>query len=157
MKPILLATDGSPYAAEATLEAFQLALRIGAPLLAITVANVVVPPYAHDGYANKTARPLMELEDERVSAVLEETRAAAEAGLECETGRASGPVVAEICDLARARNARMIVIGAHGWGPIRRVIHGSVSRELVEDAPCPVVVVQNTHALSHQSAIKETP
>jgi len=84
MKPILLATDGSPYAAEATLEAFQLARRLGAPLLAITVANIVVPPYAYDGYA-EAVRKLMDIEDERVSTVLAETKAAADAaGLECE-------------------------------------------------------------------------
>jgi nucleotide-binding universal stress UspA family protein len=152
MKPILLATDGSPYAAEATLEAFQLARRLGAPLLAITVANIVVPPYAYDGYA-EAVRKLMDIEDERVSTVLAETKAAADAaGLECETVRASGPVVAEICELARAREARIIVVGAHGWGPIRRAIHGSVSQGLAEDAHCAVLVVRHTDAPNRQGA-----
>jgi hypothetical protein len=35
----------------------------------------------------------------------------------------------------------MIVVGAHGWGPLRRVVHGSVSTAVVHQARCPVLVV----------------
>jgi nucleotide-binding universal stress UspA family protein len=144
MKPIILATDGSPYSAEATLEAFRLARTLAAPLVAIAVASVVVPPYAYDGFA-EAAEKLLEAEDERIAGILAETLAAAEAaGLACETVFASGPVVREICELAHARSARLIVVGAHGWGPIRRVIHGSVSQHLAEDAPCAVLVVRHS-------------
>src|SRR5690242_21688292 len=36
----------------------------------------------------------------------------------------------------------MIVVGAHGWGPLGRVLHGSVSGSLLDDPPCPVLVVR---------------
>jgi Universal stress protein UspA and related nucleotide-binding proteins len=150
MKPILLATDGSPHAAEATFEAIELARKLEAPLLAITVTNIVVPPYVYNGYG-EAVQKLLEVEDERVSAVLAETKAAAgAAGLACETVRTSGPVVQEICELASARGARAIVVGAHGWGPIRRAVHGSVSQELVHDAPCAVLVVRRSDEPNHQ-------
>jgi nucleotide-binding universal stress UspA family protein len=150
VKPILLATDGSPYAAEATLEAIELAQRLGTPLLATAVTNVIVPPYAFDGFA-EAAQKLLEVEDEHASAVLAEvTAAATAAGVVCDTVRTSGPVVQEICQLARASGARTIVVGAHGWGPIRRTIHGSVSQGLIEDAPCAVLVVRHSEAHSHQ-------
>src|SRR5437764_2929481 len=45
MKPIVLATDGSPSAAEATLTAVELAKALGAPLVAVSVEHVVVPGY----------------------------------------------------------------------------------------------------------------
>ena len=46
MKPILLATDGSSSADAATREAIDLAHAFGAPLLVVSVAHTVVPPYA---------------------------------------------------------------------------------------------------------------
>ena len=36
----------------------------------------------------------------------------------------------------------MIVVGAHGWGPIRRLWHGSVSIAVLHEAHCPVLVVR---------------
>jgi nucleotide-binding universal stress UspA family protein len=36
----------------------------------------------------------------------------------------------------------MIVIGAHGWGSLGRLWHGSVSMAVVHDAHCPVLVVR---------------
>jgi nucleotide-binding universal stress UspA family protein len=153
MRPIVLATDGSPYAAEATFEAFRLARSFDAPLIAICVANIAIPPYAFAGNP-EAIRTLEQTENDRVGTVLSETRAAAEAaGLSCETVGASGPVAQAIRELARARGARMLIIGAHGWGPIRRAIHGSVSLQLVQDAPCPVLVTRQSPALNHQGGI----
>ena len=43
MGPILLATDGSPSAAEATREAIELARALGAPLIAAAVEHVSAP------------------------------------------------------------------------------------------------------------------
>jgi nucleotide-binding universal stress UspA family protein len=58
----------------------------------------------------------------------------------------SGPIVEEICKVAHDRAARMIVAGAHGWGPIKRLLHGSISTGLLRAAPCPVLVVSgDTH------------
>jgi hypothetical protein len=38
--------------------------------------------------------------------------------------------------------ASTIVIGAHGWGAIRRLAFGSVSLALLTNAPCPVLVAR---------------
>jgi hypothetical protein len=35
----------------------------------------------------------------------------------------------------------MVVVGAHGWGSVGRVLHGSVSTAVVHEARCPVLVV----------------
>jgi nucleotide-binding universal stress UspA family protein len=142
MKPIVLATDGSPSAAEATLEAVALARALDAPLVAISVEHVSTPSYAQYDYAHLVAE-LTTVEREHVEETLAQTKAvAAEAGVECDVVHGTGPVSREIGRLASQRDARMIVIGAHGWGPARRLWHGSVSGAVLHEAHCPVLVVR---------------
>ncbi|MFJ8438791.1 universal stress protein [Kitasatospora griseola] len=43
--------------------------------------------------------------------------------------------------LAAAEHAELVVVGAHGRGPLGRLVAGSVSSEVLHRAPCPVVVV----------------
>lgn len=142
MKPIVLATDGSPSAAEATLRAVELARTLRAPLVAVSVEHIVVPGY---GYYARTAfvDEMTKIEHEHVEETLEQTCAVATAaGVECVAVHATGPAPDAICLTAVERGAEMIVIGAHGWSPIRRVLHGSVSTAVVHSAHCPVLVVR---------------
>ena len=45
---------------------------------------------------------------------------------------------------AADRDAELLVIGSRGRGTLRAALLGSTSHSLVADAPCPVVVVQQT-------------
>jgi nucleotide-binding universal stress UspA family protein len=47
-----------------------------------------------------------------------------------------GPILIEA-----ARHARMLVVGSHGYGPVKAALLGSVSRYCAHHATCPVVVV----------------
>lgn len=142
MRPILLATDGSPLAAEATREAIELARVLDAPLIVAAVEHVAAPSYGYYGYAEVYSE-LRKAEHEHVRAVLDAvSERAAEAGVGCRTFPLEGPVVDEICKLARERNAAMIVMGAHGWGAIKRLVFGSVSLGVLHEAPCPVLVAR---------------
>ena len=144
MKPIVLATDGSPSAAEATLEAVALARALETTIVAVSVEH---PPYAGAGYYGY-AEVLAELakgEAVHVEHTLAQTSAvAAEARIDCDVVHARGSVADEICRVAAVRKARMIVMGAHGWSPVRRVLNGSVSTAVVHQAKCPVLVVRGT-------------
>jgi nucleotide-binding universal stress UspA family protein len=143
MKPILLATDGSPSAGEATREAIELARLLGAPLIAAAVEHVAAPSYGYYGYAEVYSE-LRKAEHEHVYALLDEVAARATAqGVECEKVALEGVVVEEICNLARDRDAAMIVLGAHGWGAIKRLVFGSVSLGVLHEAPCPVLVARS--------------
>ncbi len=153
-KPILFATDGSPSAEEAQKEAFQLAERLEAPLLVVSVVHAVVPAvgYAGYGYSNIVVE-LTEAEHHRVTALLASVAEAAEAeGVHCSTIAADGLAVEEICRVAREYDVQLIVVGSHGWGAARRLLSGSVSTGLVHSAPCPVLVVRGREAAQEHAA-----
>ena len=143
-RPILFATDGSPSAEEAQKEAFELARRLDAPLVVVSVAHAALPAigYAGYGYSNVVAE-LTQAEHKRVQALLATAATAAcAAGLSCSTVLADGFAVEEICEVASDRDAQLIVVGSHGWGAARRFLSGSVSTGLVHSAPCLVLVVR---------------
>ena len=60
-------------------------------------------------------------------------------GIDPETVVLSGNPVEEICKLASERNARLIVMGSHGWGALRGYLSGSVVAGVLRHAPCPVL------------------
>jgi nucleotide-binding universal stress UspA family protein len=155
MKPILLATDGSPSAAEATREAIELARLLDAPLVATSVEHVSAPAYGYYGYGEVYSE-LRKAEQRHVEEVLAEVaRLAEEAGVECETVPLVGVVVDEIRRLADARGVTMIVVGAHGWSAVRRLVHGSVSQGILHEARCPVLVAPGASATTSWVADRE--
>ena len=153
-RPILFATDGSPSAEEAQKDAFELALRLEAPLLIVSVAHPALPAvgYSAYGYANVVAE-VREAEHKRVSELVASIAELAEAeGVRCTTVTLDGQVVDEICRKASEYDVQLIVVGSHGWGATRRLLSGSVSTGLVHSAPCPVLVVRPTPQAHQQAA-----
>jgi len=49
-----------------------------------------------------------------------------------------------------AHDAELIVVGTHGYGPVRRLVLGSVADQVVRMAPCPVLMVPH-HTLRASS------
>lgn len=142
MQTILLATDGSPSAENATAEAIKLAAATGSPLHVVTVWNMpVVTGYGYAPYP--LPREIADAEREHAHAVATAAVAkATDAGLEATFELRSGLPADEICAAAEETAASVIVIGAHGWGAVRRFIAGSVSTHVIHTAPCPVLVVR---------------
>jgi nucleotide-binding universal stress UspA family protein len=153
MKPILLATDGSPTAHEAAEAAMKLASDSGRPLLVVTVFDVSSSTI---GYGVVPALPdWTDVLKEHAAAVLDDVREAATArGLDVETALLWGFPADEICRLAEERNAELIVIGSHGWGAMRRLLFGSVSDSVLHHAPCPVLVVRGTATGRREPAVE---
>jgi len=72
----------------------------------------------------------------------EEVRAAC-GGLEVEPSLLRGRPASVIVDQARAMSADLIVVGHRGLGTWPSRLLGSVSAEVVDHAPCPVLVVRD--------------
>lgn len=143
MKPIMLATDGSPSAQAATAEAIGLAQALNVPLVVASVAHESTPMYGggYYGFPEITAE-LRKTQFEHVAEVLATVeQQATDAGVPCTTLSLDGQRGQVLCSAARDRDARLLVVGAHGWDRIGRLIHGSVSTYVLHHATCPVLVV----------------
>jgi nucleotide-binding universal stress UspA family protein len=154
MKTILLATDGSPSAADATREAIELASALRAPLTVVSVAHAETPMGGYYGYGySEVLGELREMQRTHVQHVLAAVaQQAAAAGITGETVPLEGMPGEEICKAARERDVRVIVIGAHGWGRLGRIIHGSVSEYVLHHADAPVLVVAGADAAGEELA-----
>jgi len=141
MKPVLLATDGSPTAEKATDTAIELAKLLGTELVVMTVWTI---PYTAAGFAPAPINgELAKLsEDEAKKLVLKAAARAEEAGVETRTVVLRGIPVDEICLAAETYTPRFLVVGSHGWGVVKRAVFGSVSTGVLHRAKCPVLVVR---------------
>ncbi len=53
-----------------------------------------------------------------------------------------GNVAHEILNLAKRRDADLIVMGTHGYQGFEKILFGSVAEKVVKTAPCPVLTVK---------------
>jgi nucleotide-binding universal stress UspA family protein len=142
MDTIVLATDGSPTAEEATALAVDLASATGARLCVAAAweGPLTIYPYAPEMEVGSLERI------ERTRAIDAARRAvdrAREAGLEAEPFVREGDPVEIVSQTATDTRASLIVVGSHGWGRLRRLVFGSVSTGLLHEAPCPVLVARH--------------
>ena len=141
MRPVLLATDGSPTAENATETAIELAQALDTELVIVSVWNI---PYTTVGFAAAPVNgELAKLSEEQARRItLEAAARAEEAGVETRTFVLRGLPVEEIRLAAEKFNARFLVVGSHGWGVVKRALFGSVSTGVLHHATCPVLVVR---------------
>ncbi|HEU5062219.1 MAG TPA: universal stress protein [Solirubrobacterales bacterium] len=132
---IAVGYDGTPEARLALRHAEALALPAGAALEIITVVQppVTTPVMAPGAY-------LPELPP-RPEKVMSDILAAVDQSLSAEATRRDGDPASEIVR-ACEEGVDLLVVGSRGSGPLKRVLLGSVSRQLVCKATCPVLVVR---------------
>jgi len=132
-RTIAVAYDDTPEAKAALHRAEAIARACRARIVVFTVAApaAVVPGAA--GYT-PTIQP-------QAGAIV--TRAVKSVGEDlAATGRAlSGVPAGAIVEACEEAGADLLVAGSRGYGPVRRVLLGSVSTQLVHRGPCPVLVV----------------
>ena len=140
MKPLMLATDGSPTADKATQTAINLARLVDTELVIVSVWDI---PYTTVGLAPMPVTGAFATvgQDEAQKVVAEAAARAEEAGVEARTIVRRGLPVDEICVAAEKFDAQFLVLGSHGWGALKRAIFGSVSTGVLHHARCPVLVV----------------
>jgi nucleotide-binding universal stress UspA family protein len=137
----IIATDGSELAMRALAAGLDLAKATGDHVVIATAWQIPVGDFGLP-YASMGTTDLIDAERNVAEEAL--TRAADEArkvGVDAETVLLEGAAVSEICRLAKDRNARMIVLGTHGWGALKSALYGSVASGVMRHASCPVLVV----------------
>ncbi|MDQ2051411.1 universal stress protein [Natronolimnohabitans sp. A-GB9] len=135
---ILVATDGSETASDATVHAVDLARQYDATLNAVAVLE------SRTDYDNAIVDP-EEVERRRraeAETTLETVEASArDASISVETAIRSGVPHAEILAVADDCDADVIVVGARGRSEFRRKLLGSTADRVVRLADRPVLVV----------------
>jgi nucleotide-binding universal stress UspA family protein len=129
---IAVAYDGTAESKAALHQAEAIAREAGA---AIRVLTVVSPPVALPGVVGYT--PALPPEPEKI---LEAATNALDSNLAVDGRCLSGPVattLAEACE----DGVELLLAGSRRYGPVMRVLLGSVSTQLIHKAPCPVMVV----------------
>ncbi|WP_049923658.1 universal stress protein [Halopiger djelfimassiliensis] len=133
---VLLATDGSEGARQATEHAIALASRLGADLHVLSVSEE--GPHSTE----KRDKMRADAEDEAVQAVEAAERAAIDEGLEVTTTVRQGVPQEEIVDFADVNAMDLIVVGTMGRTGLDHLVVGSVAEAVIRNAPAPVVAVR---------------
>jgi nucleotide-binding universal stress UspA family protein len=136
--------DGSPESRNAVAYAAEIAGRVNGRLDLIAVANPAMPAelpaYAH-GYAGLIPSP--DVTREQVDYLWEAaSRAVKElvpAHVTATVHVLQGVPAAELS--ARSPELDLLVLGSRGYGPLGRVLMGSVSAAVLRDCSCPLVVI----------------
>jgi nucleotide-binding universal stress UspA family protein len=146
--PVVLAVDGSPDAAAATELVASWPLFRGLPVRVVGVVEDAFP------YAPAVAPLLYEETVTRYTEAVEAERgvrsvacaAAADrlriAGLDATMEIRSGDPAHEIVATAGSTGAGVVVVGTRGLTGLRRLVLGSVARNVLLSAPCSVLIVR---------------
>ena len=129
-----VAYDGSPTSRVALDVARDLAAAHGASL-AVLDAYDTIPAYAMAGDALPADVDVHGAAQAELDKALAACRGVVEAHGELLEGRPTDAL------LARAKDLDLLVAGSRGYGRVRGVVLGSMSRRLAEESPCPLLVV----------------
>jgi nucleotide-binding universal stress UspA family protein len=146
MMRVLLAYDGSAGADEALGLAAGLAWPAGSTIRVVSVIEPVMlgttgPWDRSSGFSPELDSAISGYAEERSTAAVARLR---EAGHAADGIVVRGRVASALLDEARSGGADLIIVGSRGQGRISSLLLGSVSSEVVDHAPCPVLVARGT-------------
>ncbi len=148
---ILLATDGSAFAALAAESVAKRPWPVGTEIRITSVVQLLSPEDQFSIGSPSTIYPASLLEEvlaeahtHAQQAIATARQVLAAAGLKVPAGDSTplGDPRAVILDQAKACGADLIVLGSHGWRGVDRVLMGSVSEYVAVHAPCSVEVIR---------------
>ena len=138
LKRIVIATDGSAGAGEALETGLSLARESGAVVTLVYVRAKPLPILGDPLYQRSLSSELLQAR----GALRDATALAEQAGVEFETEILEGNAADRVAEIARLRDADLIVVGSRGRGAFAGALLGSVSTDLVQRADRPVLVAR---------------
>jgi len=140
-KTVVVGVDGSPESIDATKVAVDLARSQSAKLIIVTVVR---PPEGWWGIVGSppTAEALGDSLTQAQRDILDLVlRSADLTDVEYETQEEIGEPASRLVSVCSETGADLLVVGRRGAGLLRRLVVGSVANHVVQEAPCPVLVV----------------
>jgi nucleotide-binding universal stress UspA family protein len=135
---VLVATDTSTTSVGAERAAIELAARVEASLIVLSV----IDPSRLRLPGGLFHKRVDQVRAERESAVARVVENARQHGVAAQFLIWEGDPGASVVEAAEAEGAEVIVVGSHARGPVGRRILGSVSSYVVDHAPRPVIVIR---------------
>jgi nucleotide-binding universal stress UspA family protein len=149
IETIVVGFDGSAESGLALMAASRLARDVGARVKLVSVADP--PPLGTGKGGSDGWHALNEAIEEEVRDTLTQGCSAVPEGIDAEPILASGEPATALAEAAKEPGT-LLILGSRGYGPLRRVLLGSVSRALVRSAPSPVIIhPRGTHEPTRQS------
>jgi nucleotide-binding universal stress UspA family protein len=140
---ILVPLDGSEYSKRALDEAIEISKRLDSKIDLITsvTASAKIPQYGD--YARKSIDKFVkESLGEATSFMKQSSAYCQKKGVKVNYKVVSEHPAKAILEHAKKNNNDLIVMGSQGLRGIKKIkVLGSVSRQVIENAPCPVVIV----------------
>lgn len=139
---VLLAVDGSAGANDAVSLARTMALPAQSTIRIVSVLDPggwVPPGLGGPGTAGVAEPVVAAYLEEQQEAVL---RRFAESGHTVDATILRGRPASAIIEEATSFQPDVVIVGSRGHGPIASLVLGSVSAEIVDHAPCPVLVAR---------------
>ena len=137
---LLVPTDGSRFSGDSTEKAIGLARVYDARIKVLSIVDVTEESQAQ---APDAVDSLVEQARKYVDAVGKKAEAA---GIHADCYVREGESFRVITNMARKESSDMIVMGSHGRTGVKRLFMGSVTKRVIENAHCPVLVVKASKA-----------
>ncbi|HZT35524.1 MAG TPA: universal stress protein [Nitrososphaera sp.] len=141
MSTILVAIDGSDESNRAFETAADLAAKVKSDLYLVTVIDAAdaAPSYI-EGVTPETTKALDKRAEMTLMGYVE--RAQQEHGVHAEFGVWHGFPPKAIVEVAKEKNASMIVIGTRGRGKAKELLLGSVAHDVARNSTVPVLIAK---------------
>ncbi|CAM01734.1 nucleotide-binding universal stress UspA family protein [Saccharopolyspora erythraea NRRL 2338] len=137
--PVVVGVDGSQVSERAIGFAFDFASRHGGELVAVhSLSDLPLDPYAR---VQRWELPWSEMRDDALEVLSESLAGWPEQYPDVPVRRVVAAEQPPRTLFDEAKGARLLVVGSHGRGRVRRLVLGSVSHAVVHHAPCPVAVL----------------
>jgi nucleotide-binding universal stress UspA family protein len=140
---VLLATDVGAASADAERAAIELAVRLEASLIVVSVIDHSRLRLPGGLFHTRVDQ----VRGQRESALIAIVGEARQRGIPAQFLIWEGDPGSSVIDAAEAEGANLIVLGSHGRGPVGRLVLGSVSSYVIDHADRQVVVIQPGQSL----------